>query len=509
MDPNAHKEVVEMENDEGVEKTTMDVTDDPSSMHAKDTAEAAEQNENDDEEDDDPYAHFNIWERQSVRCAASPCTYFWVSFIIALVISVCGMIFGDFAVAADNAGWQSRGTTIADRHTQYLLIQEFQFGLWADTDGSLWNDLIQNVQDGWETGDDDEDDDDRRRVLESSSSTKNMAHFAFPENWFHNDHHHYDYLTNLGQGMTRALKSTLPSFQQEEATLRTTDNSQQQQDDQRPSKALLPSFVTPEQERHLATEWNSTEGTLLEGCDTSSYTTSRLYKDTHLWPIFRLRGGATSFLEANVLQELCETEAQTQTFLEDSGLCETCGASSVNENNSNRCLQPYSLVFYARMTVENGMTADMSCADLAAAWKNEGHEEAHQTAWKECTNDLLTNYNLERDEMDLPDSCPYAFFHTILDELYQNTERVTYTSSVFATIPDSADDLYANVDQLAQGSQYIQGAYDTQDEDLNILSTDDQLLIDMSLAVGSALVTCLAMMVHTRSPVRLLDGKCS
>ena len=52
----------------------------------------------------------------------------------------------------------------------------------------------------------------------------------------------------------------------------------------------------------------------------------------------------------------------------------------------------------------------------------------------------------------------------------------------------------------------MEAFYDTQYEDLGILETDMQVLIDMALAVGSAGITLVAMVIHTRSPFLALVG---
>lgn len=54
--------------------------------------------------------------------ARRPLICFWLAFLIAAALSVVGLYLGDFQVAADNAGWQTRGTLIANRNTQVLLV---------------------------------------------------------------------------------------------------------------------------------------------------------------------------------------------------------------------------------------------------------------------------------------------------------------------------------------------------------------------------------------------------
>ena len=407
---------------------------------------------------------YNFVQREAMRVARNPCTYFWISFLSSLALGVIGMIAGNFDVAADNNGWNSRGTKIADRETQMHMVREFGQELYGDTTDEVWLDLINNVQDGWETDDDDE----RRRLMvpvnPDGMSWDNM------DSWGH----------RLLAGMQlQPLKALDDAHHAAGYTARNLNRR----------RATLP--VLSDHQIRLLSVLNSTEGTLLEGCDTSWYTSETLYDDTHLWPVWRTSKSTTSFFDSDLLEELCLEEQTTQSYLEQQNLCQKC-------QDSDRCLQPYSTVFYARLTVEVGMS--MSCQELATAWTNEGQDEAHKNSLDECVADLLANYNVDRDGSTLPDSCPFGFFPTILDEFYPSTERAEYSSTIFATPEGVEEDLYDGVDNYPRGKGQISGAYDTQYEDFVNLSLDEQLLIDMSLAVGSAFVTVIAMVVHTRSP---------
>ena len=68
------------------------------------------------------YSQYGFFQRFYMRMARWPRVHFWVSFLIALTLSIVGFVFGEFTVAADNAGWQSRGTLISDRQTQIMLV---------------------------------------------------------------------------------------------------------------------------------------------------------------------------------------------------------------------------------------------------------------------------------------------------------------------------------------------------------------------------------------------------
>ena len=105
-------------------------------------------------------------EKGAISMARNPCKWFGVAWVLTLVLSVIGIIVGDFVVDVDNAGWTSRGTLIANRETQVLLIKDNRGGLSQPNNDALWDDLTSNVQAGWQTGEDDDfvqsDDDDLR-----------------------------------------------------------------------------------------------------------------------------------------------------------------------------------------------------------------------------------------------------------------------------------------------------------------------------------------------------------
>lgn len=101
--------------------------------------------------------------RQARFVARRPWLCFGVSFLIATVLSVVGLIVGDFDVAADNAGWRTRGTIIANRHQQVILVLFNRFRLFYEGE-EAWEDLTNNVQTGWES-----DDEDERRRLSSAT----------------------------------------------------------------------------------------------------------------------------------------------------------------------------------------------------------------------------------------------------------------------------------------------------------------------------------------------------
>ena len=140
----------------------------------------------------------------------------------------------------------------------------------------------------------------------------------------------------------------------------------------------------------------------------------------------------------------------------------------------------------------------MSCDELAAEW-DANHREATESQLFGCVEDIKASY--DRDE-PLPDSCPPFFNPSFIDEKFSRSNPVVrYTSTIFLTTND-VDGLWENVDDYdrAGESDLVSGVYDTQYEAFVEYTAQDALVGDMSLALGSAFVTGMAILVHTRSP---------
>jgi hypothetical protein len=380
--------------------------------------------------------HNRFFERQAKRMARNPCVYLWVSLVISIAVSAIALIVGNFSVSVDNAGWNSRGTLIADRHTQLMLTEYYQDYLFYDGEDA-WVDMITSVRPGWETT----DDDDSRRL--ASAPFKD----AMDDSW-------------------KAMLTPTSEFM----------NVKQRN---------LPVQMTSWMERRL-----QEDSLLLEGCDTSFYNASRLIEETHLWPIWKTKKDGLSALNAKLIHDICVAETNTQQVLEENDLCFGC---------EEGCLPPYGIVFFARLTVPGGMKMD--CEGLSQAW--EPYEAAAQEQWLVCVADVKASYDPTGDD-ELPGSCPFGFHPVLVQDDFGETELVIYTSSIFATDETHVDEMYEKVDSFDKGSDSIEGAYDTQYEDFSIIFTDYAVARDMALAMGSAVITFLAILIHTRSP--LLTG---
>jgi hypothetical protein len=139
----------------------------------------------------------------------------------------------------------------------------------------------------------------------------------------------------------------------------------------------------------------------------------------------------------------------------------------------------------------------MGCDDLATAW--QPYQEPVEALFKECIKTIKETY--DPNQVALPENCPFGFNPSLVQADYDETVLSTYTSIVFATKGDDVDDLYLHAHSYDRGGAAIEGAFDTQYEDFVNAYIDESLGNDMALAIGSALVVCVAIFIHTRSPL--------
>ncbi|KAG7341385.1 Patched family protein [Nitzschia inconspicua] len=382
----------------------------------------------------------NFFERESKRVARCPCTYFWFALVISLALSFIALIVGEFEVSAETGGWQSRGTLISNRQTQTMLATQFQSNLFYGGEDA-WDDLINNVQPGWET----EDDDDVNRRL-SDIKIDPYLDATFSKGTSIED--------NINKGGNLFAGRSPPFFLTQDLLRRLQETSENE--------------------------------AALSGCDLSLYDPFNMTQESRLWPIWKVADSSKSALDADVIRDLCVAEQNTQTFLEENGLCFGCDAG---------CLPPYSLVLYARLVIVGGFS--MGCDELSTAWKPL--QNSIEISWKECINTIKKTYNPNNE--GLPDNCPFGFSPTLVQENFDETLITSYTSTIFMTRREDTDELYANVDAYDRGTSAIEGAYDTQYEDFINIYLDSSLGRDMALALGSAIVVSIAIIIHTRSPL--------
>jgi hypothetical protein len=203
----------------------------------------------------------------------------------------------------------------------------------------VWNDLITNVQPGWQEVDDDtqefDDDDDTRR----------LEFRAVPDQ--------QDILRLSAELITPrpGLQLILPGM--------------------KPGKRSLGGYSTNILTRRL----QQNDSSRLAGCDVEWYTDGRMTNATRLWPVWKVRKESGSALMPEILKELCIAEEVTQRLLEEKGLCFGCDSAA-----SEICLPLFGIVLYARLMIPNRM--DLDCEDLADTWG--AYQSKTELEWKAC-----------------------------------------------------------------------------------------------------------------------------
>jgi hypothetical protein len=393
-----------------------------------------------------------FFQRQAKRVARKPCTHFWVALLVSLGLSYVALVIGKFEVSVNSGGWQSRGTLIANRQTQLMLTQYNQDYLFSGGN-EAWGELTNNVQRGWEDDDDTVEESSRRLGSAAAVSASNARDpdQAIVDRWI-------EYLQP----------------QADRITVLTSHESTQRS---------VPFKMTPDLSRRLQDQQSSA----LEACDMEWYNSANVTEVRHLWPVWKTQTSALSALSPEVIRDICVAEQKTQKVLEENDLCFGCDQG---------CLPPMSLVLYARLLVPNGMS--MTCQDLADAWAP--YEETVKEQWTACIQEIKATYN--QGNQELPESCPFGFSPVLVDDKFDETSVLVYTSSIFATKEEyeHAEEMYEHIDSFDRGTDLVQGVYDTQWEDFLGLYLDVTLTTDMMLAMGSAVAVTLAILVHTRSP---------
>jgi hypothetical protein len=248
----------------------------------------------------------DFWARRAKCMARNAWTHFFGALVVSVALSAIGMIVGDFGVAVDNAGWQTRGTLIADRQQQLLMVLK-HLDVLSNGDGASWTELEENVQPGWESA---EGDDLDRRLIAPPDSHE----------WIRR----LDGVTQSDSGLSMTLGERSPPFTMSESMARALQGSSG-----------------------------------FDGCDVASYFNTALDK-TKLWPMWKTKGEVSAH-DPRGIRDICIAEQNTQAVLEANNLCYKCGSDSM------QCQPPFSLVLFARITVgDTGL--ELSCDELANEW---------------------------------------------------------------------------------------------------------------------------------------------
>lgn len=186
--------------------------------------------------------------------------------IVATTISIIGLVVGNFEIVIDNEGWRSRGTLIAKREIQNDVLSRLKEILFEDTDGSVWDDIENNVLTEFVALDDREQSGRRRRT--SRSDISDISHINTSSN----------NISDVGG---------------------TSD------------------------------KWSNRE-LFIDGCNADRYyekifSSKNIFAVYKTDP--KLEASTKSILDPDVLFQICEAETKTNEFLEENGLCSVCGTS--------------------------------------------------------------------------------------------------------------------------------------------------------------------------------------
>lgn len=401
--------------------------------------------------DDTPRKKLSLASRYGAAMARRPATHLLVALVIAIVLSFLGLKFGKFEVAVDNSGWWSRGTTISNRATQELVVGLNRKDLFYGGDDE-WVELQTVTQPNWQSEDESED----------------------------------------GEECVR----TNPSDPADICDKDQVDNSTLQQvcrGDWYGSREMVKGG-----EKNLVGVWKT--------IDAESSNPTR------------------SALEADAMYDLCVAEKNTLEVLQKEDLCYKCSTAG---NEEDSCIEPYSLVLMARLFLADNYTASYSstlgsesfaCDDLRTSWTATIQKDftsmlQNCVAWAIAFSGDDKNATTALVENDV-NMCPYSqFLPTVVDELFPTAipPVVRYTSSFYATKSndETIDQMYSadqNNDFDRSDDDPLSGVYDTTNTAFYDIYSDSIVGRDMSLAVGSAGVTFIAMMIHTKSPFLTLMG---
>ena len=386
-----------------------------------------------------PRKKLSLFQRYATSMARHPWKHLLTAFVLAVILSFVGLRFGNFEVAIDNAGWWSRGTTVANRATQGMLVNMNRYDLFTDESGDVWEELQTVVQPNWQQPEEDEEED-ADPLLESVCSG----------DWYGSSE-----------------------------------------------------MISP--------------------------------RNSNLFPIWKTNDAdesepEMSMLDADSMYDVCMAEQNTLAALEDQDSCYKCTTETDSGSEGNKkCIQPYSLVLMARFHLTGNdisqlhtLADTISCDTLRSLWTTNV-QQSFTISLKTCVNWSVRmnsgNNNgtitIQDTTITISDPCPFPikFVPSVVDELFPMSDRATvrYSSSYFATKDDkdTVEEMYdSNEDNMFDRSDGtpIVGVYDTNDEDFSGLYSDAIVGRDMALAVGSAGVTVIAMLVHTKSPFLTLMG---
>jgi len=400
-------------------------------------------------------------QRESKRVARKPCIYLCSSMFLSLLLSVIGLVIGEFAIEVENEGWWSRGTPESDKNRQANLVSKQKYNLAYNE--TAW-DILMNPD---------------------------------------IDHPGYEAILYDPPFLPDAMNDALKEGNSAEPLLESPGHRTLS----KMHRLLVKKVKEAEERRKLLPESSKS---VLAGCKLGFY--SEL-SPANLWPMWRIPkkeykiSDERSILDADILEAICNAEENTQSFLEEEGLCNTGRGCE-----SGKCIPPYSAVLYARLLVDGALDASadgsfsMNCKTLSEAWTSDLQDYVRKN-WIEEIKDLkiLLSPSFGESERTEP-QFTYGYYPALVQSDFDiNGGRSQITSSVFDTASTTdADEMYGlidNFDRAKDKKNVLEGAYDTGYEGFATIKTDMLVTYDMTLALASAVVISIAIMLHTQSPL--------
>lgn len=380
------------------------------------------------------------------------------SLVTVIFLSAIGVIVGEFKIEVDNKGWLSRKTTIANRQMQMDLVNYNRGDLFADTNGSVWEELkSKNSEQGFI------DIEQKEEAYQRRLQDQNL--------------HMLDSVSDVKNNVKGSLISKMKR-----------------------NRGKSSNFIKPTRDLNSDT-----------ACDTTWYDDTFEVLDTdNLYAIWKAQpkedSATSSILDVNVLTEICKAEVNTLRVLEESNMCNKCYAGA----NGNSCLPPHSLVTVLRLKFD---MMESSCDDLMNEYAPI--QESFTTELVACTQKYLDVFDKSSlSPGDTEGLCPDGYLPSLVDVMFgtKGNQMLRFTSSHFSTFhfkPASQEvsdfyDVYSKMD-VADG-EIVSGTYDTTKESLSTVKIDKLVQSDMTLAIASLAITFTAMMIHTRSPWLTLLG---
>lgn len=245
--------------------------------------------------------------------------------------------------------------------------------------------------------------------------------------------------------------------------------------------------------------------------------------------MFKTYSPTISALDADSLYEMCTYEEATLDLFEQ---LDTCFKCQIDESSTEeKCLQPYSLVGYARIYLNflNGitdpeyLTPTISCDSLRSKWTAKIQSQFTDIL-RGCTKYTLQMTKIEElKDGDEYASCPLPIMPaTLVDKDFLQTDIVRFTSSIFATKNDkksikamynaeTSDQFSASRPQVSsfEGVYFevgVNSLYSTGKQGFYELYLNEILPKEALISVLAVIVTSLCILFHTRSLFLTLLG---